>query len=92
MFDPFDKFGALNRSTSEEDVASLSDEARPKYIALVSAALAVEDAEAKLKSDTQALYDAADAARLSRETLESIVPKLSFHDCWKAVMERPKEY
>jgi hypothetical protein len=91
MENPFDQFGQLRRDVSELEIASMSNELRPKYLALVSAALDSEDCERAMRADEAALFAAVDVARVARETLESVVPKISFHDCWKAVMERPRE-
>jgi hypothetical protein len=92
-FNPFDQYGALRRDVSEIEISQMSDDLRPKYLALVEAALNAEDGEAQLKADEIALYAAVDAARVSRETLESVVPKVSFLDCWKAnLVARQKEH
>jgi hypothetical protein len=90
-FSPFGKLGELRRDLPESAVAALSDEQRAKYLALVTCALNVEDSEAQLKADEQALYAAVDNARVTKELLEAILPKTTFAECLRLVQNRPRE-
>jgi len=90
--DPFDSYGGIRKDFSEAEIEALSDNVRPKFFALVAAATETEETEAQLKADEQALYAAVDAARVARETLEKVTPKVTFLEALRAVQNRPKEY
>jgi hypothetical protein len=90
--DPFDAYGGIRRDFSEAEIETLSDDVRPKFFELVRCATECEEAEAQLKTDTDAMHAAVDVARVARETLEKVTPKITFLEALRAVQNRPKEY
>jgi len=91
-FSPFNELGLIRRDFTETEIESLDDNARPKFFALVEAATNAEACEDQLRADTDAMHAAAAAAQTARETLENVLPKITFLEALRAVQNRPKEY